>query len=179
MQIQHKNLDCKALGERLKKIRGKENQSDFASKYGLSQADISRLERGEVANPPIDGLFNICINNNRTFEWLLYGDEPEYRKERKEVIPGEDKQPISLQNNDVAYIVRYLQCTGEEKRFIDKLTDIFQGPNEQAKMAVKMNIDQFWIQKDARSTVDNNYIDKLKDTKTQADCQEGIKKASG
>lgn len=99
MQNINKNLDYKALGERLKKIRGKESQSDFANKYGLSQADVSRLERGEVANPSIDDLFNICINNNRNFEWLLYGDEPEYREEKGKEVTG--KAVISPKEEEV------------------------------------------------------------------------------
>ena len=108
MQIIHKQLDCKALGERLKKIRGKETQSDFANKYGLYgllQTDISRLERGEVANPLIDDLFNICINNKRNLAWLLYGDEPEYQEEQKEVI-GKEILPIQ-QPDDYVYIPLY------------------------------------------------------------------------
>lgn len=66
-------LDYKRIGERIRELRADESQGEFARKFGLSQVDISRIERGEVKPTP-ELLYNICIKYARPMAWLLTGE---------------------------------------------------------------------------------------------------------
>ncbi len=57
----------------MKGLRGAESQNDFGKKFMLTQADISRIERGDVKPTP-ELLFNICIFYEKDLEWLLTGE---------------------------------------------------------------------------------------------------------
>ncbi|WKZ32961.1 MAG: helix-turn-helix transcriptional regulator [Thermodesulfobacteriota bacterium] len=76
----YKKIDLKALGERIRGLRGVESQGSFAERFGVSQVDVSRLERGSVINPPPELLFNICIRFNVNFDWLLTGEGPKEKE---------------------------------------------------------------------------------------------------
>lgn len=65
-------MDYTTVGKRLRLIRGKEKQVDFAAKFELSQIDVSRFERGEV-KPAHDFLYRLCIKTNVDLGWVLSG----------------------------------------------------------------------------------------------------------
>jgi len=67
-------IDYRSVGERIKSIRGLKSQEEFGKELGLSQVDISRIERGEVKPTP-ELLYNICINYGKGFPWILTGKE--------------------------------------------------------------------------------------------------------
>ena len=67
-------IDYRAVGERIKSLRGLKSQEDFGKQFSLAQVDISRIERGEVKPTP-ELLYNICINYGKDFSWILIGKE--------------------------------------------------------------------------------------------------------
>ena len=69
-----KKLNFKLIGDRVKLIRGEKSQTDFATELGLSQMDISRVERGEVKHIP-DFLYNIAVSYGKTLDWIIAGEE--------------------------------------------------------------------------------------------------------
>ena len=55
--IKRDSPDLKALGKRLRELRGFDlTQEEFAKELGISQSQLSKYERGIVA-PPADVLF--------------------------------------------------------------------------------------------------------------------------
>jgi len=76
----YSKLDYKAIGERIKYLRGNESQAEFGRKFDRSYMDIGRVERGEV-KPTVELLFNICTEYNVSLDWLLTGEGP-IKKER-------------------------------------------------------------------------------------------------
>jgi len=71
----YSKIDYKAIGERIKYLRGTASQSEFGRKFNRSYIDIGRVERGEV-KPTVELLFNICTEYNVTFDWLITGEGP-------------------------------------------------------------------------------------------------------
>jgi transcriptional regulator with XRE-family HTH domain len=69
-------LNFKELGQRIKEIRGGCTQAQFAEKFGWKQANISRMERGEMQYCDLDIIYRICKANggNISVEWLFTGE---------------------------------------------------------------------------------------------------------
>jgi transcriptional regulator with XRE-family HTH domain len=68
------NADLRALGKRLRQVRGFEiKQEQMAKELGISQSQLSKYERG-VAAPPADVLFLIKRKFRISIDWLLTGD---------------------------------------------------------------------------------------------------------
>jgi transcriptional regulator with XRE-family HTH domain len=67
-------LDLKALGRRLRELRGFDlTQEEFAKELGVSQSQLSKYERG-VAAPTADILFFVKKRFGVSVDWLLTGD---------------------------------------------------------------------------------------------------------
>lgn len=88
----YQKIDLKGLGERIKELRGNESQGSFAEKFGVSQADISRLERGTIINPSPELLFNICISSHVDLQWLLTGEEPPRAEEKAPELESAERE---------------------------------------------------------------------------------------
>ena len=68
------NLDLRALGRRLRELRGFDlTQEAFAKELGISQSQLSKYERGKAA-PPADVLFSIKKYFRVNIDWLLTGE---------------------------------------------------------------------------------------------------------
>jgi len=66
--------DLKALGRRLRELRGFEvTQEQFAKELGVSQSQLSKYERG-IAGPPADVLFLVKRRFGVSIDWLLTGE---------------------------------------------------------------------------------------------------------
>jgi len=61
------------IGSRLKTIRGKRRQADFADELSIALLTYQRYERGE-RKPPADILRKIAVLGKTTMEWLLTGE---------------------------------------------------------------------------------------------------------
>jgi transcriptional regulator with XRE-family HTH domain len=72
--IKRASPDLKALGRRLRELRGFDlTQEDFAKELGVSQSQLSKYERG-VAAPPADVLFFVKRRFRVSVDWLLTGE---------------------------------------------------------------------------------------------------------
>jgi transcriptional regulator with XRE-family HTH domain len=72
--IKRDSLDLKALGRRLRELRGFDlTQGDFARQLETSQSQLSKYERG-VAAPPADILFLVMQRFRVSIDWLLTGE---------------------------------------------------------------------------------------------------------
>jgi transcriptional regulator with XRE-family HTH domain len=72
--IKRDSLDLKALGRRLRELRGFDlTQEEFATQLETSQSQLSKYERG-VAAPPADMLFLVMQRFRVSVDWLLTGE---------------------------------------------------------------------------------------------------------
>lgn len=72
--IKRDSLDLKALGRRLRELRGFDlTQEEFARQLETSQSQLSKYERG-VAAPPADVLFLVMQRFRVSIDWLLTGE---------------------------------------------------------------------------------------------------------
>lgn len=61
------------LGERVKSLRKEENQGVFASRFGLSPQQISKIEKGN-SNPSPEVAIAICKHYGCSLDWLWIGE---------------------------------------------------------------------------------------------------------
>ena len=69
-----KKADLVAIGRRIKELRGKVLQDDFAPSLGITQGQLSKIERGNLA-PGIDLLLRLRERGGRSVDWILTGRE--------------------------------------------------------------------------------------------------------
>ena len=78
-------IDYKALGSKIKHVRGTATQADFAKQFGITRAEVSKIERGEV-RPTAELLYNICLRHHLSLEWMLSGHEPALESAQEELF---------------------------------------------------------------------------------------------
>jgi len=81
-------IDYKALGAKIKHVRGSATQADFAKQFGITRAEISKIERGE-GRPTAELLYNICLRHHLSIEWMLSGHEPSNEPAQAELFREE------------------------------------------------------------------------------------------
>jgi transcriptional regulator with XRE-family HTH domain len=69
-----KKSDLLAIGRRIREIRGKLLQDDFAPHLGITQGQLSKIERGKMA-PSIDLLLRLRDRTGRSVDWILTGEK--------------------------------------------------------------------------------------------------------
>ncbi|MCU1342617.1 MAG: DNA-binding protein [Candidatus Acidoferrum typicum] len=62
-----------AIGSRIRALRANTRQVQFASQLGISQAQLSKVERGEVA-PSLEILVLLSSKFKKTLDWIVTGD---------------------------------------------------------------------------------------------------------
>jgi len=67
-------VDLKDIGQRIRQLRGEENQTDFAKMLEVTQGQLSRYEAG-TASPSLDVLVRLRKSKGRTVDWILIGDK--------------------------------------------------------------------------------------------------------
>lgn len=66
------NIDAKAIGNRIRQIRGKRTQEQFAVRLNVPKQNyISRYERGRIPNPQL--LVDIAHLGRVSVDWILTG----------------------------------------------------------------------------------------------------------
>lgn len=65
-------IDLKEIGQRIRKLRGGDNQTEFAKMLEVTQGQLSRYEAG-TASPSLDVLVRLRKNKGRTIDWILIG----------------------------------------------------------------------------------------------------------
>ena len=66
-------LDKKAVGKRVKSIRGQETLSEFGRRIGVAHTTVGRYERGMLPSPEI--LHSMAALSGKSISWLLTGRE--------------------------------------------------------------------------------------------------------
>jgi transcriptional regulator with XRE-family HTH domain len=69
-----RKADLVAIGRRIRQLRGKVLQDDFAPSLGITQGQLSKIERGKLA-PGIDLLLRLRERGGRSVDWILTGRE--------------------------------------------------------------------------------------------------------
>jgi transcriptional regulator with XRE-family HTH domain len=76
------------IGERIKEVRGKKPRDVFAEELGVVRNTVQRYEIYDK-KPTMDFVEAICEKYNLHSDWLIFGIEPKYRDEEKQVVPAE------------------------------------------------------------------------------------------
>jgi transcriptional regulator with XRE-family HTH domain len=67
-------LDLRAIGKRIRQLRGATTQIEFAQSLHISQAQLSKYELGQSALP-LGTLVRLSQKSARTIEWILTGKD--------------------------------------------------------------------------------------------------------
>jgi transcriptional regulator with XRE-family HTH domain len=65
--------DLVAIGSRIRRLRGKVFQEDLAAYLGITQGQLSKLERGKNT-PSIEVLMRLSDRFNKSVDWILRGE---------------------------------------------------------------------------------------------------------
>ena len=69
-----RRTDLEALGRRIKELRGHERQGDFAPFLGITQGQLSKIERGMQA-PTVEMLLRLKERFGKSVDWILTGEK--------------------------------------------------------------------------------------------------------
>ena len=64
--------DLKAIGERIREIRGEVLQEELAVYLGISQGQLSKIERGKMA-PTVEILVRLSEKFGKNVDWIVRG----------------------------------------------------------------------------------------------------------
>jgi len=64
--------DVKAIGERIREIRGDVLQEELAVYLGISQGQLSKIERGKMA-PTVEILVRLSERFGKGTDWIVRG----------------------------------------------------------------------------------------------------------
>lgn len=64
--------DLKAVGQRIRTLRQGLRQEDFAAELGISQGQLSKIERGTMP-PTILVLARLAIRFRKSIDWIVLG----------------------------------------------------------------------------------------------------------
>ena len=68
------DVDLRSIGRRIRELRGKSTQEEFAKELGFSQAQLSKYELGQSA-PPLGLLTKLRKARGKTVDWILKGND--------------------------------------------------------------------------------------------------------
>jgi transcriptional regulator with XRE-family HTH domain len=72
-KVQAAKADLKAIGRRIRELRGFDlTQSEFGRMLGITQAQLSKYERG-LNTPTLDILLRLKECSGKTVDWILTG----------------------------------------------------------------------------------------------------------
>jgi len=64
--------DLREMGLRIRGLRGAVRQEDLALQLGVSQSQLSKVERGKVA-PTLEMLLGIAARFGKSLDWIVTG----------------------------------------------------------------------------------------------------------
>jgi transcriptional regulator with XRE-family HTH domain len=64
--------DLKAIGLRIRELRGDMRQEDIALELGVSQGQLSKVERGRIA-PTLEMLLAVASRFRKSLNWIVRG----------------------------------------------------------------------------------------------------------
>jgi transcriptional regulator with XRE-family HTH domain len=65
-------VDLTAIGRRIRELRGDTLQEEFAEFLGISQGQLSKIERGKLP-PSVGILLRLSARLGRSADWILKG----------------------------------------------------------------------------------------------------------
>jgi transcriptional regulator with XRE-family HTH domain len=107
------------LGARIREVRGKISQEDFARQTGINKSTLGRYERG-VNSPDTNAIAAICRAFHVNHEWLLTGKGAAfsgYYLNKQEI-----SENMGLDDESLVYDLTHENATYTE--FITKINDI-------------------------------------------------------
>jgi transcriptional regulator with XRE-family HTH domain len=66
--------DLRAIGSRIRALRGDMRQEDLALQLGVSQGQLSKVERGRIA-PTLEMLLAVANRFSKSLNWIVRGGE--------------------------------------------------------------------------------------------------------
>ena len=64
------SLDLRAMGLRIRALRGKVLQEELALKIGISQGQLSKIESGRLA-PTLETLIRLANQFDKSLDWIV------------------------------------------------------------------------------------------------------------
>lgn len=64
--------DLLAIGQRIRGLRQSLRQEDFAAELGISQGQLSKIERGTMP-PTVSVLTRLAIKFRKSIDWIVLG----------------------------------------------------------------------------------------------------------
>jgi transcriptional regulator with XRE-family HTH domain len=65
--------DLRAIGKRIRGLRGNIRQQELAAELGISQGQLSKVERGGVA-PALEVLLQLGLKFEKSIDWIVTGE---------------------------------------------------------------------------------------------------------
>lgn len=65
--------DLQAIGARIRQLRGDIHQDDLAAYLGISQGQLSKIERGKLGPTP-EALIRLIERFGKSADWILMGE---------------------------------------------------------------------------------------------------------
>ena len=69
-----KRADLEGIGGRIRELRGEVSQDVFAPSIGITQSQLSKIERGVLA-PSVEVLLRLQKRFEKSVDWILRGEE--------------------------------------------------------------------------------------------------------
>jgi transcriptional regulator with XRE-family HTH domain len=123
-------IDYKALGSKIKHVRGSATQADFAKQFGITRVEVSKIERGEV-RPTAELLYNICLKHHLSLEWMLSGHEPSpdsvqeelFKEEPVKAVPVKEVPPAvcAMPILEITDIIEWFRLHPEDLVLVNKM----------------------------------------------------------
>ena len=66
------SLDLRAMGLRIRALRGDVLQEELAPKIGISQGQLSKIESGRLA-PTVETLVRLANQFGKSLDWIVTG----------------------------------------------------------------------------------------------------------
>jgi DNA-binding XRE family transcriptional regulator len=66
------SLDLRAMGSRIRALRGEVLQEELAGKIGISQGQLSKIESGRLA-PTLETLVRLANEFGKSLDWIVTG----------------------------------------------------------------------------------------------------------
>lgn len=66
-------VDLRAIGGRIKKLRGVMLQEELAAYLDVSQGHLSKIERGKIA-PSLEILISLSARFHKDIDWIVRGE---------------------------------------------------------------------------------------------------------
>lgn len=73
-KVSKRRADLVAIGRRIRELRGAERQDDLAPFLGITQGQLSKIERGMLA-PSVEMLLRLRGRFGRSVDWMLTGED--------------------------------------------------------------------------------------------------------